>query len=200
MDRQPLGEVGDGCLGPGIGGDLGQRGIGVHGADVENAAPLAADHLAGKGLGGDQGANEVQVEDKLHPGLVQVKEGLGLAVEIARLKIFLVGGGSGVVAACAVEQNVTRAQILADLVCDGIADVLVQHVAGIGAGNAALFHDLLCIAVCGFKIPVEQSDLRPGPGQHLGKDRAEHTACAGNNGNLAAEIGIEHVLLHKSLL
>ena len=75
MGSQPLGEVGDGGLCPGVGGNLGQRDVGVHGGDVQNAAGLARHHILGKGLGGQEGALEVQLEYEVYAGSIQIKEG-----------------------------------------------------------------------------------------------------------------------------
>ena len=55
MRRQPLGEVADDGFGSEIGGNLGQQDIGVHRADVQDAAALALHHILGETLGGQQG-------------------------------------------------------------------------------------------------------------------------------------------------
>ena len=85
MDSQPLGEVGDGSLGAGIGGDLGQRGVGIHGTDVDDVAAFAADHLAGECLRRDQRTDEVEIEDELDAALVEIEERFDLGIEQVRL-------------------------------------------------------------------------------------------------------------------
>ena len=92
---QPLGEVADGGLGPGVSGDLGQWDIGVHGADVEDHTAFALHHVLGEGLGGQQSALEVQLEHKVHAPRVQVEEAL-LALGPLVL-VLVVGGGLGAV-------------------------------------------------------------------------------------------------------
>ena len=111
VDGQTLREVGHGGFGAGVGRDLGQGQVGVHAGDVQDVAALAADHLAGKGLGRQQGADEVQVEHHLHAALVEVEEGHGVGVEVAHLEIFLVGIGAGIVAARTVHEDVAGAEV-----------------------------------------------------------------------------------------
>ena len=91
--------------------DLGQRSKGVHGTDVQDAAALPAEHLAGKGLRRDERTDEVQVEHEFHAALVKVEKALGLAVEIAVFIVFFIGGRFGAVAAGAVDEDVARAEV-----------------------------------------------------------------------------------------
>ena len=93
---KPLGEVRNCRLGARICGDLGQGSIGVHRGDVENGAALSAHHLTGERLGGNEGTEEVEVEDEANAVSIEIKEALGISVDIAKLKILLVGGRTGV--------------------------------------------------------------------------------------------------------
>ena len=70
MGGQPLGEVADGGLCAGIGGNLGQRDISVHGGNVQDVAFLAFHHVLDEHLGGQQGALEVELEHEVHAGHV----------------------------------------------------------------------------------------------------------------------------------
>ena len=200
VDGEPGGEVGDGGLGAGVGGDLGEGGVGVHGADVHDVAALPAHHLAGEGLSGDQGADEVQVEDELHAGFIEVEEALGVRFDVAQLEIHLVRGGPGVVAAGAVQKDVAGAEVSLDLVGHGVADLLVEDVALVGLGDAALFYDLLGELVRRVVVEVQQRHLGAGPGEDLGEGGAEHAAGARDHGHLAGKIGIENVGHHKKNL
>ncbi len=200
MHRQPLGKVGDGGFRAGIGGDLGQRRVGVHAADVQDVAALPAHHLPGKGLGGQQRANEVQVEHEFHAGFVQIEEGFCVGLDVAQLKVFLVGGSTGIVAARAVEQDVAGAKVGQHLIGHSEADVLVQYVAAVRFRHAALGHDFLGEFVGVFIVQIQQGHLRAGPGQDFRKIGAQHAARAGDHGDLAGQIGIQYILLHLIFL
>ena len=68
------------------------------------------------------------------------------------------------------------------------------------AGYAALCSDLLGKALGALQIQIQQSHLGACSGQHLGKFTAQHAAGARDNGNLAAEIGVQYVCLHWYIL
>ena len=100
--------------------------------------------MLGKGLGGNHGAVDVQVKDHVHAVIVQVEEGLdAFLLQIAGFIVFLVGGGPGIVAAGAVEQDVARAQIPEDFLSDALHIFPNQHVALVGLGGTALGNDLI---------------------------------------------------------
>src|SRR5699024_2086091 len=112
VDGQPLGQVGDGGFRARIGGDLGQGGVGVHAGDVQDAAAAAAQHLGHKGLGGQDGAQKIQIEHPGHRLGGEVEKAAdGLVLPVAGLVVLLVGGGLGVVAARAVHQDVAGAEV-----------------------------------------------------------------------------------------
>ena len=196
MNGQPLGEVGNGGLRTGVRRDLRERSVGVHAADVDDVAALAAHHLARERLRRDQRTQEVEVEHELHAGSVQVKEAFGVGVDVAFFKIFLIGGGSRIIAARAGHQNIAFAKVLFHGVRHFIADGLVQHVALVSLGNAALGGDLIREALRGFLVQVQQGDLRARAGQRFGKRAAQHAARAGDNGNFAGKIGIQYIFVH----
>ena len=104
VGRQPLGEVADGSLRAGVGGDLRQRDVGVHGGDVQDVAALAGDHVLGEHLRGQQGALVVELEDEVDAVGLQVEE--GLLAFLGLVLVLVVGGGTGVVAAGSVDQDV----------------------------------------------------------------------------------------------
>ena len=200
MHRQPLGKVGHSSLGAGVGRDLGQGQVGVHAGNVQDVAALAAYHLTGKGLRGQQRADEVQVEHHLHAALVQIKKGNGVTFQIAQLKIFLVRVGTGVIAACTVHKNIAGAKVCQHILCYLQAVGLVHHIAGVALGGAALGFDLVRKLLELIHVAAQQRHLCARPCQRLGKNGAQRAACAGDNGYLAGEIGVQYVLFHNILL
>ena len=86
--------------------------IGIHAADIQDLTAFPPNHLPGECLGGKQRADEVQIEHELHASLVEIEEGFGISLDIAHFKIFLVRGGTGIVATCTVEQDNTRQFLL----------------------------------------------------------------------------------------
>ena len=200
MDGQPLGEVGNRRLCARIGRDLGQRRERVHGGYVENAAARPAQHLPGERLGGDQGAEEIEVEDKFHPGGVQIKKAFGIGVQIPRLVIFLVHGGAGIVPARAVDQQVARPQLPFHGGGRFAADRLIQHVAGIGARRASFGVDFVRPFPGRLQVSVQQGDSGPRAGQHPGKSGTEHAARSGDHSDLPAKVGAQHILFHSDYL
>ena len=200
VHRQPLGKVGHSSLGAGVGRDLGQGQVGVHAGNVQDVAALAAYHLAGKSLRGQQRADEVQVEHHLHAALVQIKKGNGVTFQIAHLKIFLVRVGAGVIAACTVHKNIAGAKVCQHILCYLQAVGLVHHIAGVALGGAALGLDLVCKLLELIHVAAQQRHLCACPGQRLGKNGAQCPACAGDNSHLAGEIGVQYILFHNILL
>ena len=194
---QPLGEVGDGSLGAGVGRDLGQGQVGVHAGDVHDVAAGAAHHLPGKGLRGQQGADEVQVEHHLHAALVQIEEGHGVIVQIRHLEEFLVGVGPGVVAAGTVHQNVAGTQIRHHLLCHLQAVGLVHNVAGVALGNAAFCLDRIGQLLQLLHVAAQQSHFGSCPGQSLGENGTKGAAGTGDHGNLAGQVGVQNILFHE---
>src|SRR5699024_28953 len=151
-------------------------------------------HLGHKGLGGQDGAQEVQVKDPGHRLGGQVKEAADvLGGDVAVLIVFLVGGGLGVVAAGAVDHDVAAADAGQHLGRGGLAAGCVHHVAGVGFGHAALGGDFIGVDLGLGGGAVQQGHLGPGPGQNLGHVRAEHAARAGDHGDFAGEVGIQYV-------
>ena len=197
MDGQPLGEVGHGGLGAGVGRDLGQGQIGVHAGNVQDVAALTAHHLAGESLGRQQGADEVQVEHHLHAALVKVEEGHGVGVKVAHLEVFLVGVGAGVVAAGTIYEDVAGAEVCQHVFGHLQAVGLVHDVAGIAAGYAALGLDRVSQLLELFHVAAQQGDLCTGPRQRFGEDGAQGAAGTGDNGHLAGEVGVQNVLFHN---
>ena len=103
MYGQPLGEVAYSGFGAGISGDLGQWSVGIHRGNIQNRNILFAQHVRGKDLGRDQGAQEVELEHEFHPIWLEVKESLDVfPINIPLFIDFLVCGGTGVVAACTI--------------------------------------------------------------------------------------------------
>ena len=199
MNGQPLGEVGNGGLRTGVRRDLRERSVGVHAADVDDVAALAAHHLARERLRRDQRTQEVEVEHELHAGSVQVKEAFGVGVDVAfivQIKAEVVAVRARTPGARAVHQNIAFAKVLFHGVRHFIADGLVQHVALVSPGNAALGGDLIREALRGFLVQVQQGDLRARAGQRFGKRAAQHAARAGDNGNFAGKIGIQYIFVH----
>ena len=142
-------------------------------------------HVPGKDLGSQQHACKIEVEHRLYPLPIQRKEGFGLRIQIAGLKVLLVGGGSRVVAACAVDKYITGAEVRQRRLMAGIQSLPVQYVALVGLCRASLSADLLCHSLGVGQGAVEQSHLRTRRGQSLGKFAAEDSARAGNHSNLA---------------
>ena len=143
-------------------------------------------------------AQEVQVEHKLHTALLQIKEGLGFAVQIAQLKVFLIGGGAGVVAACTVDQDIAGAEVLQNSLMDFFAADLFQHVAAVGPSLTAFltnaFGDLFG---SGF-VKIQHGDLCAGCGQSLAEHAAQHAAGTGDHGNFSGKIRIKRQFHKKS--
>ena len=188
MGGQPLGEVGDRRLGPGVGGDLGQRDIGVHGADVEDAAGFALHHVLGKGLGGQQGALEIQLEHEVHAPRVQVEEAL-LALGPLVL-VLVVGGGPGVIAPRAVHQDVAGAQVGQHLLVDGLQRLRLQHVGLVALADKALGLALVRQLLDGFLVQIQRRHLGPRLGKGPGHGAAQHAARAGDHHYLAGKVNI----------
>ena len=162
-----------------IGGDFGQRGEGVHGGDVENARVLLAQHILGEHLGGNQGAQEIQVEDELHTGGLQVEKGGDVLLHVAVEVVFVGGGGAGIVASRPVHQDVAGAEIPADLFPGLQQGFLFQDVGGIRLGRAALGGDVGGKFGGGFQVEIQQGHLGAAPGDGFGEQAAQHAARAG---------------------
>ena len=200
MHRQPLRKVRHGGFRAGIRRNFGERRVGVHRRNVDNIAALARDHIAGERLRGDQNPHKIEVKNGFDARLVQIKEALGVGVQIARLIVFLVGRGTGVVAARTVEEDVTGAKVPQNLLMACENSGLVQHVAFVCFRSAALGGDLLGqlpdICIC----PAQQRDLRAACGQRLGKDAAKRPGCAGHDRNLAGQVCVQGKVHHIDLL
>ncbi len=186
---QPLGEVADRRLRPGVRRNLGQRNIGVHGADVENHAAFALHHVLGEGLGGQQGTLEVQLEHKVHAPCVQVKK--ALLTLLLLVLVLVVRGGPGVVAARPVHQNIAGAQVLEHLLMHRLQGLRLQHV-----GLVALTDEALGFALVGqlfdrFLIQVQSRHLRARLGERLRHGAAQHAARAGDYHHFAGEINFQ---------
>ena len=196
MDGQPLGEVGHSGLGAGVGRYLGQGQVSVHAGDVEDVAARATHHLAGEGLGGQQGADEVQVEHHLYTTLVEVEEGHGIVLEVGHLEILFVSVGAGVVAAGTVHQNIAGAKLCHHVLSHLQAVGLVHDVAGVAPGDAALGLDLVGQSLELLHIAAQQGDFCACPGQSLGEDGAQGAACARDDGHLAGQVSVQYILFH----
>ena len=199
MYCQPLGKIADGGLGTGISRGLGQRTVSIHGRNIDDIAATVSHHVLGKGLGGDQRTVVVQIKDHIHGFLIQIEEGLQIRIHITGLKILLIGGSPGIIAACTVEKNITGTEIRKDLVCDSFHILLDQHIALISLGNTAFCDDLVRIAVNGFLAAVDQGNLCTCPGQNLCQMAAKHTTSTGDYRHFSCQIGCQHVFFHSSI-
>ena len=126
-------------------------------------------HLAGEGLGGQQGADEVQVEHHLYAALVEVEEGHGIALEVGHLEILFVGVGAGVVAAGTVHQNIAGAKFCHHVLSYLQAVGLVHDVAGVAPGDAAFGLDLVGQSLELFHIAAQQATFAPARARALAK-------------------------------
>ena len=149
---------------------------------------------------GSRVPNEVQVEHHLHAALVQIKEGDGVAFQIGHLKIFLVRVGAGVVAASTVHKDIAGAKVCQHVLGYLQAVGLVHHVAGVALGSAALGFDLVRKLLELIHVAAQQRHLCTGACQRLGKNGTQRSACAGDTGHLAGEIGVQYILFHNILL
>ena len=111
MNGKPLSKVGNRSLGAGISGNFCKRCVSVHRAYVKDCAAFAADHILCKSLSGQKCTDKIEVKHKLHILVTEIKERLCISINIADLKIFLVCCGTGVVSACAVNENIALAQL-----------------------------------------------------------------------------------------
>ena len=75
VHRQPLGEVGYGCLGRGVGRDVGKRPDRVHRGDIQNRSSFLLSHYLCHSLTGKECSHEVKVEGEPDCLFRQIEEG-----------------------------------------------------------------------------------------------------------------------------
>lgn len=188
VHRQPLGQVGHRRLGAGIGRNLGQGPIGVHGGDVDDVGVLTH-HILGEDLGGEQGGDDVEVKDEAHAVGIQVEEGLQ-ALQVGGV-LLVVRGAAGVVAAGAVEQQGAGAKGREHLFPGRAQALLVQTVGLHRDGLAAGGRDLIGHGLGRLQVQVQHGNLGPQGRQGLGKHGTKHAAAAGDHGHLIGQIHLE---------
>ena len=177
VDGQPLREVADGGLGGRVGGDFGEGAEGVHAGDVEDDALAGAGHFLAEDLGGQEGADEVEVEDELDGVCGHIEEGH-----------FGAGGGFFFVATGAVDEDVDAAVGGEDLVLGGFDGGLVEDVAPDGESFAAVLLDLIDDFEGEVLLKVEDGHGRAGLGEANGHFAAEHAAAAGDGDDFTGEV------------
>lgn len=171
VDSEPFGEIFDGGLGGGVGGDAGERAEGVHGGDVDDNTMLAFSHVAAEDLAGEHRADDIKLKDLVEGIGIEVKEGLTGA-----------GGGAGMIAACAVDKNVNRAELFADggmggLECGAFEDIGSE---ADGAASAAFCYVFGSV----FRF-IEHGHTGAMFGEGDGHDGTQHATAAGDDGDFA---------------
>ena len=159
MHCEPLSKVRNSRLSTRVCGDLGKRSICIHRRDVKNATSLSAEHLRSKCLSGNESTEEVEVEYKSNTRCIKVEEALSVGIDVAKLKVFLVGGRLGVFTACAVYKYVAVSEISLYSLGNRVAYVLVKYVTSVSLGNSAFSGDLVGKLLCRLLIKVEKRNL-----------------------------------------
>ena len=197
VGSQPLGEVGDGSLGAGVSGDLGQGDISVHGGDVQDVAGLALNHVLGEDLSGQQGALEVQLEQEVDAGLIQIEE--GLLAFLGLVLVLVVGGSTGVVAAGAVDQDVAGTEVSQDLLMNSLQSLQLQNVGLVALHDEALSGDFLSQLQDSSLVQVQSSDLSASLSISAGHIAAQNAASAGDDDDLTGKIMGQGKIQHSRL-
>ena len=155
---------------------------------------LLGHHVLGKGLGGQQGALEVQLEHEVHAAGLQIEE--GLAALLGLVLVLVVGGGPGIVAAGAVHQNVAGAQVGQHRLMHGLQRLGVQNIGLVALADEAFGLQLLRQLLHRILVQVQSRHLGAALGKGPGHDAAQHAARTGHNHNLAAIINIQRKICH----
>ena len=189
MGGQPLGEIGDTGLGRRVGGDLGQRGVGVHGGDVQDATTAPGYHILSEGLGGQEGALEVELEDEVHPVGLQVEEGFATLLRL--VLILVVGGSAGIVAAGAVDEDVTETQIRHHGLVHSRQHGGIQDVGLVALTGKALGAQFVGQRLDGILVEVQSGDLGARLGERASHGGADQAPRAGDDDDLAGVVDIQ---------
>ena len=194
MDRQPLREVTDGCFRAGVSRDLCQRGVCVHGGDIQNTAALLLHHVPGKHLRGKKRPLEVELEDKVYAACIQIEESL-LAFRSLMLEL-VIRRRAGIVAACAVDQDVTGTKVRHDLIMHRLQDFRIQHVRLVALTDKSFLPALLCQFLNGLFIQIQRSHFCACLRKSSCHIAAEHAACTGHHDYFTCKINIQREIHH----
>ena len=137
--------------------------------------------------------------DEAETRFINVEEGLGGGLDVAQLKILLIGVGAGIVAACAVNEDVALAKSGQHCIMGGLDALRVGDVAAKSHSLAALLADFFrqCLALG--EGTVQNSDLCPALGEGADKLTAQYACAARHNGDLATQVGFQSKI-HSDLL
>ena len=191
VNSQPLGEVADGSLGTAVSRDLGERSEGVHAGDIDDSTGSAFSHAAGENLGGEQGSEEVQIEDETDSGGIQIEEGgdaFDFLFKIFGEEIFFAGGAFGVVAAGAVDEDVAGTEFRFDDSLGSLEAVEFQNIGSQTDGFAAGSVDFICHFFGIFLAQIEDCDFCAVGSKSFCHDTAKDTTAAGNDGNFSGKV------------
>ena len=111
MNGKPLGEILHRGFSSAISRDFGEWRIGVHAGDIKNGAAFSSHHVFGKDLGGEEGSDEIQIEDEFDAFLVQVEEGLHLFLGVIEFGEFVVRGRARVVSTGTINEDISRSEV-----------------------------------------------------------------------------------------
>ena len=196
MGSQPLGKVGNGCLCTGVSRDLGQRNVGIHGGDIQNIAGLLGHHVLCKDLGGQQSTLEVQLEQEVNTGLIQIKE--GLTAIPCFMMVLIVTGCAGIVAAGTVDQDITGTQVIQDLLMDSLQSFQFQNITLITLHHKAFCADIGSQLQNSFFIQIQRRNLCACLCISTGHITAQDTTGTGNNNDLTGKIMGQSQIEHSS--
>ena len=200
MDRQPLREVAHRRLGCRIGGHFGERHEGAHRRDVDDGSLALRDHPAGKGLGRQKRAHEIEVEHLAETGGIEIEERLGRRA--ARSGGFVEFDGRaapGIVAAGAVDQQIGRAPEARDRLAALPELDRIQDVALKAQGGPSGPDDGLRPGFGLFQTDVQHGHLHAHRPQGVGHGAAQLAAAAGDDGNFSGQIEtLQNIAIHAT--
>ena len=176
---EPLCPAGHAGLGDAVSGDAGEGTERGHAAEIDDAALLLLYHGLCEDLGGDDGAEGVEVDDLAGGVDVQVEDGL-FGSHICRAHV----------ASCCVKEDVHAAIGLEDVCKILLENRCVEHVGGEEHRLSAVsldFRDEL-IAFFGNALKVEEYDFAALCCEILYDGGSKHTAGAGHYDHAALDI------------
>ena len=180
MHREPLGEIGYARFCCAVRRDLGQRRERVHGRDVDDV-PARLHHVRRKHLRREERRDYVEVEHELQAALLEgekVLDPLGV-----RGHVLVVGGGFGIVAARAVDEEIHRAERRVYLLFGALEVGLIKAVA---LHRKGVFTYLIRDLLRRLPVYVEERDLRPALRERTRELRTDHAARARHRDHFAA--------------
>ena len=113
--------------------------------------------------------------------------------------VLVVGGGAGVVAAGAVDQNVAGTQIGQNRLVDGLQRVGVQYVGLVAFAHEALGFQLVGQLLNGLFVQIQRGDLCTGLSERACHSAADDAAGTGDDHDFAGKINVQGKIHHNKI-